>query len=336
MAHAVHEMTFPAVRLYLRRNASQRHPVERLAGRNQSMDRTTGCPAPNRGGALVARGVPRGGRSAALSSQGLFGLQLASAFQAFVSAVSYGRSALVLLAMMVPFAPAFAGVPFVTDDADTPDAGHFEINIAAQYTRFQGGSVGAVPSVEVDYGLTSKLELSVLAPLAMSHVDGVGTNVGVGDLELGFKYRFIESDDWGWRPGVAFAPTISMTSGSEVRGLGEGRMLGFLPIWLSKDFNQWTVFGGGGYNINPGTDRLNWWFAGLGVTRELNPEWTIGVEIYYATPTGQGLKNSTGFNVGAIYNINDVHHLMVSVGRNLINARENNEFSTFIGYQITF
>src|SRR3978361_1897025 len=94
--------------------------------------------------------------------------------------------------------------------------------------------------------------------------------------------------------------------------------------------------GRGGYNINPGTDRLNWWFSGLGVTRELNPKWTIGAEIYYTTATAQGQRNSTGFNVGAIYNINDIHHLMISVGRNLINASQNNEFSTFIGYQLTF
>ena len=243
---------------------------------------------------------------------------------------------LVFSAMIASMVPAFAGVPFVTDDADTPDAKHFEINIAAQYTRFGGGSVAGVPSVEVNYGVTSKLQVSVLTALALSHVDDVGTNVGIGDTELGVKYRFIDSDDWGWRPGVAFAPVIIMPSGSQTRGLGEGRIQGFLPIWLSKDFNQWTVFGGGGYNINPGTDRLNWWFSGLGATRELDPKWTIGAEIYYTTATAQGQKSSTGFNVGAIYNINDFHHLMVSVGRNLINARDNNEFSTFIGYQLTF
>ena len=246
------------------------------------------------------------------------------------------QSTVAVLAIIVGLSPALAGVPFVTDDADTPDAKHFEINLAAQYTRFQGGSVGAIPSLEINYGATNKLELTLFTPLAMSHVDGVGTNLGLGDVEFGFKYRFVDSDDWGWRPGVAFAPVIAMPSGSSVRGLGEGRIQAFLPIWLSKDFNQWTVFGGGGYNVHPGPDNLNWWFAGIGVLRELDPTWTIGAEIYYTTSTGQGLKNNTAFNVGVIYNINDVHHLMLSVGRNLINARENNEFSTFIGYQITF
>jgi hypothetical protein len=232
--------------------------------------------------------------------------------------------------------PLSAGPPFVTDDPDSPDANHFEINLAAQYTRFQGGSDAAVPSLEVIYGVTNTLQISILTALAMAHVDGVGTNFGPGDVELAVKYRFIQSDDWGWRPSIAIEPTIMLPGGSQARGLGSGQIQGFLPIWLSKDFNQWTVFGGGGYNINPGVNRMNWWYTGIGILRELNPEWTVGAEIFHTTPTDRGAKDNTGFNIGVIYNISEVHHLLVSAGRNLVNARQNNEFSTYIGYQATF
>lgn len=231
---------------------------------------------------------------------------------------------------------AWAGPPFVSDGADTPDAKHFEVNIGAQYTRFEGGSAGTVPSVEVNYGVTERLQVAILTPMSMSHIDGQGTNVGFGDIEFGVKYRFVDADDWGWRPGIAFAPSLIMPSGSAERGLGSGQMQGFLPIWLSKEFGRWTVFGGGGYNINPGVDRLNWWFTGIGATRELTPTWTVGAEIFHTTPTDRGAKDNTAFNIGVIYNISDVHHVMASVGRNIVNARENNEFSTFIGYQIVF
>jgi hypothetical protein len=232
--------------------------------------------------------------------------------------------------------PLLAGPPFVTDDPGSPEANHFEINLAAQYTRFQGGSDAAVPSLEVIYGVTNTLQISILTALAMAHVDGVGTNFGPGDVELAVKYRFIESDDWGWRPSVAIEPTIMLPGGSQARGLGSGQIQGFLPIWLSKDFNQWTVFGGGGYNINPGINRMNWWYIGIGVLCELNPEWTVGAEIFHTTPTDRGAKDNTGFNIGVIYNISEVHHLLLSAGRNLVNARQNNEFSTYIGYQASF
>jgi hypothetical protein len=245
----------------------------------------------------------------------------------------YGIAASIALSILGA-STAWAGAPFVTDDADTPEAGHFEINIAAQYLRFQGGSAGTTPSVEVNYGVTDKLQVTILTPLAMAHIDHVGTNVGIGDTELSVKYRFVDADDWGWKPSIAFAPLLIVPSGSEQRGLGGGQMQGFLPIWLTKEINQWTIFGGGGYNINPGVERKNWWFTGVGVTRELTPEWTVGVEIFHTTPTEKDAKDNTAFNVGAIYNISNSHHVMVSVGRNLINARENNEFSAYIGYQI--
>jgi hypothetical protein len=64
----------------------------------------------------------------------------------------------------------------------------------------------------------------------------------------------------------------------------------------------------------------------------ITPEWTVGVEIFHTTPTEKDAKDNTAFNVGAIYNISNSHHIMVSVGRNLINARE--KFSAYIGYQI--
>jgi len=43
-----------------------------------------------------------------------------------------------------------------------------------------------------------------------------------------------------------------------------------------------------------------------------------------------------GFNLGAIYTINDTYQILFSAGRNLINARDTNQFSTYIGIQFNF
>ena len=242
----------------------------------------------------------------------------------------------VLFTVKLAAPSAFAGPPFVTDDPDTPAKNHFEINLAGQYTRFQGGSIGNVPSLEVNYGVLDNLEATILVPMGMSQVSGVGTNVGFGDIELSFKYRFIEEDSWGWRPSVAIAPQINLPSGSEARGLGAGWFTGFIPVWLSKDFSQWTVFGGGGPNVNTGPDQKNWWFAGLGLLRELSPAWTVGGEVYYNSPEQTGQKSAVGFNIGLIYTINDNYQILFAAGRNLINARDTNQFSTYIGMQFNF
>ena len=231
---------------------------------------------------------------------------------------------------------ARAGVPFVIDDPDTPDARHWEINVAAQGTRNRDGWTGNMPMVEANYGVTEHLQFTLLTPLAFNRAVGASSSFGLGDMQAGFKYRVVDADDWGWRPAVAVAPSITAPTGNASLGLGGGKAQAFLPVWLSKEFNQWTVFGGGGYTINPGVDRKNWWLGGVGVTREINPTWTVGAEIFYSTPTQYGQFSSVGFNVGVIYNISDTHHILVSVGRNITHANDNNAFSSFIGYQLTF
>jgi hypothetical protein len=97
----------------------------------------------------------------------------------------------------------------------TPDKGHFEINLAAQYTRFVGGSVGNVPSLEVKYGVLGNLEASIVVPMGLSQVSGVGTNVGFGDVEVNGS-RLSRMPGAGDRPSRMRSPA----SGSEPRSLG--------------------------------------------------------------------------------------------------------------------
>ena len=242
----------------------------------------------------------------------------------------------IVAATILPATPAEAGPPFVTDDPETPDKGHFEINLAAQYTRFNGGSTADIPGLEVNFGVLSNLQATILVPLGLSQVSGVGTNVGVGDIELELKYRFIDEDPSGWRPAVAIAPQVNLPSGSEARGLGVGRATGFIPVWASKDIGRWTVFGGDGLNVNTGPNQKDWWFSGVGLLRELDPNWTVGGEVYYSSPDSIGRKNVLGFNLGLVYNINDTYHVLFSAGRNLVNAKDTNQFSTYVGMQFTF
>ena len=46
-------------------------------------------------------------------------------------------------------------------------------------------------------------------------------------------------------------------------------------------------------------------------------------------------KDSTGFNIGAIYDINEHNRFLFSAGRELQNASDTNDFSWFVGFLIT-
>lgn len=236
--------------------------------------------------------------------------------------------------------PALAGFPFQTDDSGTQGAGHVELDLFVQYSRYNSGSSGSLPGISFAYGVTDNLDLTLGVPFTMSQTNGVGTNVGIGDVSAGIKFRFIDEDTEGWRPGVAFSPTVIFSSGSQARGTGLGYTRAYLPVWISKASGNWMFFGGGGLNINQGTiagvRQTNWWYAGIGATYQINDTWSVGSELYYTSPIAKGAKNLLGFNVAVIYALAEGHNLMAMVGRNLVNAETTNQFSGLLAYQLKF
>lgn len=247
-----------------------------------------------------------------------------------------GLASLVVLSAVSSVAPGFAGVPFRTDDPGTPGQGNFEINLSAQYSKVKAGEGGLLPSLEINYGVLENLQVTVAPSLAYSHANGFSSNYGFGDLVVGAKYRVIDEDKGGWRPAVAIAPSMTLPSGDETRGLGSGHTNFSLPLWLSKSFDALSVATGASYNVNHGFGNRNFWFAGALVTYQLTESLIVGGELYHTTAAAVGGKSSTGFNLGFLYDFTENHHLLFSIGRNLINADDNNQLATYVGYRLTF
>jgi hypothetical protein len=251
---------------------------------------------------------------------------------AFRRAVAPVAAAATLLAS----GTASAGPPFRTDDPEPVDYQHWEVYGFSTATRIRGDTSGILPGVEVNYGAAPDLQLHLIAPLAFDKPDDGGWQSGYGDTELGVKYRFIQEDEKGWRPMVGVFPLLELPTGNAERGLGTGHAHEFLPLWLQKSFGEWTTYGGGGYWINPGGGNKNYWFAGWLLQRQVTDQLAIGGEIFHQTADTQGGKDSTGFNIGGIYDFTEHHHLLFSAGRGVINASDTNDFSYYIAYQLTF
>ncbi len=75
------------------------------------------------------------------------------------------------------------------------------------------------------------------------------------------KYRIIQ--ETGRFPQAGVFPLLEIPTGNASHGLGSGHVQAFLPLWLQKDLGSSTVYGGGGYGINPGADKRNWTFFGV-------------------------------------------------------------------------
>ena len=134
-------------------------------------------------------------------------------------------------------------------------------------------------------------------------------------------------------PQVGIFPLLEIPSGSEADGLGSGRVQAFLPLWAQKSFGDWTIYGGGGYGINPGAGNENWGFGGVVLQRQITKNFALGVEIYHRTTMEIGGQGDTAFNIGTMIDFTEHQHLLFSAGRSIDGSTD---FQASIGYQFTF
>jgi hypothetical protein len=239
---------------------------------------------------------------------------------------------------------AQAGPPYVTDDPEPVPYQHFEFYNLSLGAAIRGDTQGEGPAWEYNYGLIPNGQVHIIAPMVFDSPAGAASQFGYGDTELGFKYRLIDENKSDWRPMLGVYPLVELPTGDADRGLGAGYVRAYFPLWIQKSFGDWTTYGGGGYWINhgDGTADRDYWFFGWLLQRQVTKQLAIGGEIFHQTSTvAFGATNpiytqpTTGFNIGAIYDFDDDHHLLVSVGAGLQNASTTNEFSWYVAYQIT-
>ena len=229
---------------------------------------------------------------------------------------------------------ACAGPPFQTDDPEPVDIGEHELYVATEQARTRDGSSGSLPFVELNYGPVADLQIGIGIPYEFNNPRDGTSERGVGDVEFSAKYRFLQ--EASSQPMVSFFPMITLPTGDADRGLGNGKPQIFLPIWLQKNWGDWQSNVGGGYWINHATDARNHWLFGAQLQKTISQSWTLGGEIFYSTEEAPGEGSSSGFNVGGTYALDEHNHLLFSAGRGLSNVQATNQFSSYLGYQLTW
>lgn len=245
-----------------------------------------------------------------------------------------GGAALCILGMVC--APALAGAPFRTDDPESVDYQHWEFDLFSTGIHVPGATVAALPGLEANYGAAPNLQLHVLISLGYNSVSGNRSGFALGDVEVGAKFRFLSPSDEDWFPQAAVFPLVEVPAGNQKLGFSSGHVQIFLPVWLQKDFDPWSIYGGGGYWISPGFGNRNSWFYGVALWRSLGDSLRLGVEIFHQTKVVTVGRDTTGFSLGAIYDFSEKWHLLGSVGTGLQNSSSTNQFSYYAGVQLTF
>jgi hypothetical protein len=240
----------------------------------------------------------------------------------------------VLAALVYVATPALAGPPFQTDDPEPIDFRHYEFYTfaASDGTRVETDTVG--PGFEFNWGALPNVHLHIIVPAAAIlpsnnpsfAPSGEGPRAfGLGDIELGIKYRFVQETKH--RPMIGTFTMFEMPTGSAARALGVGKTWYKVPFWAQKSFGPWTTYGGGGVTLLNAPGYHNYPFAGWLVQRDLGKKVTLGTEIFYHGPEGVATPQTspaTLIDIGGYYKFRDPgFQLLFCYGHTAIGQKEN-------------
>jgi hypothetical protein len=244
------------------------------------------------------------------------------------------RRATAAIGAAVAFAaagPALAGPPYVTDDPVPTDLGHWEIYNYASGLDAAGSTTGEV-GLDLNYGAAKDLQLTLVIPAAYSAGDV--NAVGAGMVEVAAKYRFLHQSDGSLTPDVAFFPRVFLPTASH--GLESSRADLLLPIWVEKDWGAWSLFGGGGYEFNPGPGNHDFWTGGVVLTRQVTKALNLGAEVWGHTPDQTDDGDFVGVNAGVDYRLTEHWSLLAAGGPGLENAAKEGRWDFYLALKADY
>ena len=200
-----------------------------------------------------------------------------------------------------------AAHPLVTDDTGTQRTGNWQFEANTDHTRSRANGVTAWDrelNVALTRGVTDTLDLAVNVPWLQHSAAGASTERGVGDATLLAKWRFHDNGR-GWTLGLR--PEITLPTGSEPKGLGNGRATTSLTLLSQLESGPWTWLANAGYTYNDNRqgDRKQLWAASTAVLYSLGERWTLAVDTGVSRGAAAGSGNEKFGLLGAIYHLGE-------------------------------
>ena len=218
---------------------------------------------------------------------------------------------------------AEAGPPYVTDDPEPTDTGHWENYLYSQGASTAGQSLRAQAGIEINYGAAQNTQLSWSVPLNPDPGPG-GPGVVWAPLGAGVKYRFIQEDEHGWRPQVALFPQVFIPVGPLNHGAPVTELL---PIWIQKSLGAWTGFGGAGYTFNSGSGNRDYVIYGGALERQWTEDFSVGAELFGQSSDHVHGRCATAIGIAAQYDFSRLWHVIGSVNTGIAAASQSDRFS---------
>jgi hypothetical protein len=242
-----------------------------------------------------------------------------------------------LVAAACLFAPARAraqgGPPLLTNDAGTPGAETWEINIAAMPTLSRSENNYQLPQLDINYGVGSRIQLTLEIPYVLATFPGQLRATGWGNAFPGVKWRFIDAKR-GWNVSTFPQLETGGAAGDVRKGTADAGTRFLLPFEVQKNVGPLELNAEAGYYFpfhesNSGhsahEERILGFAAGHQFTKKLE---IIG-EIYNDSAMG-ALPHDTTWDAGGRYEFHKGLIWLAMAGRSFTGAA--NGEPTFFGY----
>lgn len=235
--------------------------------------------------------------------------------------------------MLLSQSVAFAVSPLVTDDADTVDPGHLQLNAGWQFSRTSSASLSSIP-VNPVFGLSSRGELGVT--FGYQWRDGPNDADGLTDLTISTKWRLWDAEDNNFKVSVRFdlkAPTASEHSGLGTGNVDAGVVLIATREWGRTSFD-WNI-GYSGIDLSHAVVGDDRWFLGQAVRHEFSDRWTAIGEIFAVLPqTNEGGFANFHFSGGAQLTVRENFVVSAFVGSDA--GSNSPDLTGYLGFTLVY
>lgn len=236
--------------------------------------------------------------------------------------------ALIMFVFFLVFADAsYAAHPLISDDTGTMGKSNtqIEFNFEFSYDREREDGVrtketGVEIASYLSHGITDSIDIVLGVPYQWYRIKEDGVLVekenGLSDVSLEIKWRFYERD------GLSFAlkPGITLPTGDDDKGLGQGRP-GYSVFFITtKELEPWAFHVNLGYirNENKHDERKDIWHASLAAEAEVIKNLTAVANIGVERNPDSGSSVHPAFVLGGIiYSISENIYLDFGIKKGL-------------------
>jgi len=237
--------------------------------------------------------------------------------------------------ILCPSPQANSGPPLATEDPGILDPGQWEIITAVTSTSNGGGDYLQVPVLDVSVGLIADfVQISVAYPYVNADPDDGDSEWDFGNLEVGVKWRFFNSETLQ----LAIAPVYAfgVTRSTAEKGIGEDTEVLVLPLAAEYQFGEtWRLNASAAYaHVDDGGDE---WGYSTALAYTLDDRWELLFELTGATESDfddDVLDLRAGFDFSLIENV----HLLFSAATGLREEGPEDEldYDIYLGLQFFF